>query len=60
MSDKALEKFAETAAVALGLPLEPEWKAAVVANLDVTFRHAENVAAFRLSDEAEPAPVFKA
>jgi hypothetical protein len=58
--DKPLEEFVEAAAAALGLPLEPEWKAAVAANLDVTLKHANTVAGFRLPDDAEPAPVFKA
>ena len=46
---------------ALGLPIEPDWKPAVRANLDVTFKLAALVAdEFALPDDAEPAPVFKA
>ena len=43
-----------------GLPIEPEWKPAVRANLEVTFRLAALVAEKELPDDAEPAPVFKA
>ena len=33
---------------------------AVKANLEVTLKHAAIVAEFKLPDDAEPAPVFKA
>jgi hypothetical protein len=55
-----LDDFIAAAAAALQLPLEPDWQAAVKANLAVTLQHAANVAAFALPDEAEPAPIFKA
>jgi 1-carboxybiuret hydrolase subunit AtzG-like len=42
------------------LPLEEAWKPAVKTNLAVTLKHAATVAEFKLPDEAEPAPVFKA
>ena len=47
-------------AAALGLPIEPEWKPGIKANLQVTLRVAAMVADFELPDEAEPAPVFEA
>ena len=50
----------DAAAAALGLPIEPEWKPAIKANLAVTLRLAAMVADFPLPDEAEPAPVFEA
>ena len=59
MTDK-LDDFIEAAAAALGLPLEGAWKPAVKTNLDVTLKHAATVAEFKLPDDAEPAPVFKA
>lgn len=55
-----LDDFISAAATALNLPLDPAWRPAVKANLVVTLQHAANVAEFPLSDEAEPAPVFKA
>ena len=57
---KSLDDFVEAAAAALGIPLEDVWKPAVKANLEVILRHADMVAEFKLPDDAEPAPVFKA
>jgi hypothetical protein len=55
-----LDDFIAAAARALDLPLAPQWKGAVKANLAVTLRFAAAVAEFKLPDEAEPAPVFRA
>jgi len=55
-----LDDFIDAAGRALGLPLEPEWRAAVKANLQVTLRQAALVSEFALPDDAEPAPVFRA
>jgi len=60
MPDPKLDDFIAAAARALDLPLEPQWQAAVKANLEVTLRHANLVAEFALPDEAEQAPVYKA
>jgi RNAse (barnase) inhibitor barstar len=59
MSDP-LDDLIDAATRALDLPIEPEWKAAVKSNLQVTLRHGAQVAEFALPDEAEPAPVFVA
>ena len=56
----ALDDFIDAAAQALALPVEPAWKPAIKANLEVTLRLAAVVAEFPLPDEAEPAPVFEA
>jgi hypothetical protein len=58
--DTYLDEFIDAAAHALALPIEPEWKSAVRANLAVTLRLAHMVAEFELSDETEPAPVYEA
>ncbi len=55
-----LDDFIKAAAAALGLPLDAAWTPAIKANLQVTLKHAATVADFKLPDEAEPAPVFKA
>ena len=55
-----LDDFIVSAATALDLPLEEAWKPAVKAHLEVTLRHAATVTEFKLPDDAEPAPVFKA
>jgi len=55
-----LDAYIDSAALALGLPIESAWKSAVRANLEVTFKLAAFVAEKELPDDAEPAPVFKA
>ncbi len=58
--DETLDAYIEAAARALSLPIEPEWKPAIRANLQATLKHAAVVDEFPLPDEAEPAPVFRA
>jgi hypothetical protein len=55
-----LDDFVQAAARVLALPVEPQWRAAIKANLDVNLRLAAFVAEFPLPDEAEPAPIFSA
>jgi len=55
-----LDAYVDSAAQALDIPVQPEWKPGVRANLEVTFRLATLVAEKELPDDAEPAPVFKA
>ena len=58
--DDMLDDFIDAAAAALGLPVEPEWKPGIKANLQATLRVAAMVTELELPDEAEPAPVFEA
>ena len=44
----------------LGIAVDPAWRGAVVANLKATAAAARLVLEFRLDDELEPAPVFRA
>jgi hypothetical protein len=55
-----LDAYIDAAAQALGIPIAPEWKPTVRANLEVTFRLAALVGEKALPDDAEPAPVFRA
>ena len=55
-----LDALVDASAHALALPVEPEWKGAVKANLAVTLALAASFADFPLPDDAEPAPVFTA
>jgi hypothetical protein len=55
-----LDDFVQSAARVLALPIEPQWLAAIKANLAVNLRLAAFVAEFALPDEAEPAPIFTA
>jgi RNAse (barnase) inhibitor barstar len=57
---QTLDALIDAGTATLGLPIEPEWKPGIRANLQVTLRLAQMVAEFELSDEAEPAPVFEA
>ena len=55
-----IDAYIDAAAQALGIPIAPEWKPAVRANLEVTFKLAALVGEKELPDDAEPGPVFKA
>jgi len=55
-----LDAYIDAAAQALRIPVQPEWKGEIRANLEVTFKLAALVAEKELPDDAEPAPVFKA
>jgi hypothetical protein len=56
----SLDRFIESTAQMLALPVEPAWKPAVRFNLEVTLSAAGLFADFPLPDDAEPAPVFVA
>jgi len=60
MPKNDLDTYIDAAAQALGIPIQPEWRGEIRANLDVTFKLAALVAEKELPDDAEPAPVFKA
>ncbi len=60
MTEAELDAFMDASAAVLGLAIAPEWRAAVRANLAVTFRLSAVVEEVPLPDEAEPAPVFLA
>ena len=55
-----LDSYIDAATLALGIPVQPEWKGEIRANLDVTFKLAALVAEKELPDDAEPAQIFKA
>jgi hypothetical protein len=57
---RPLDDFIEATARVLALPIEPQWRAAIEANLEVNLRMAAFVAEFALPDETEPAPIFTA
>jgi hypothetical protein len=56
----SLDAYIEAAAAMLTLNLDPAWIPTVRANLQTILGQATLVTAFELSDEAEPAPVFRA
>ena len=55
-----VDKLIDAGTALLGIPIEPEWREAIRANLLVTLRLADTVDKFPLPDEADPAPVFRA
>jgi hypothetical protein len=55
-----LDVYIDAAGQALGIPIQPEWKGEIRANLEVTFKLAALVAEKELPDDAEPAPVYQA
>jgi len=59
-AEDSIDALIEAAARALSLPIDPEWKPAVRANLEMTMKHAAAVDEFPLPDDAEPAPFFRA
>jgi len=61
MADPAfLDEYIAAASHVLDLPIDPAWRPAVRANLELTLRLAAAVAEFPLPDEADAAPVFEA
>lgn len=60
MAAEPLDDYIDAVAKALSLPIDPAWKPAVRANLEVSLRLAGLVDQFPLPDEAEPAGVFTA
>ena len=55
-----IESLVVANAQALGLTLDPSWKAGVKFNLQLILRHAALVDEFPLPDDIEPAPIFHA
>jgi len=60
MTDLEVDAWIDAGAALLGIPIQPEWRAAIHQHVTITFGHADTVLAFRLPDDADPAPVFRA
>ena len=56
---EALAAWLDAGLALLGIPIDPAWRPAILAHLDVSFRHGAAVLDFPLPDHAEPAPVFR-
>ncbi|MGX7744192.1 DUF4089 domain-containing protein [Rhodopseudomonas parapalustris] len=56
----SLDSYIDAVAAALDLPIDPAWKPAVRANLEVSLKLGRLVDEFPLPDETEPASVFRA
>jgi hypothetical protein len=55
-----IDALVASSAGALSLRIDPAWRASVKRNLHVILTHAALVDQFPLSDDIEPAPVFRA
>ena len=55
---KAIETFVDIAAVLVGIPMQPEWRAGVASHLAIIMANAELVAEADCSATIEPAPVY--
>ena len=60
MAADSLDDYIDSVAKALGLRVEPDWRPAVRANLEVSLRLGRLVDEFTLTDETEPASVYSA
>lgn len=60
MTDRELDAWIDSGTVVLGIAVHPEWRAAVRLHLKITADHAQAVLSFPMSDEMDPAPVFRA
>jgi len=59
-ASQPLDSLIDAVAAALRLTIEPSWRPAVRANLEVTLRLARLVDEFPLPDEIEPAETYEA
>jgi hypothetical protein len=60
MTDPELDAWIDAGTALLGIPIQPQWRAAIRLHLTITCGHAGTVLAFNLPDETDPAPVFRA
>jgi hypothetical protein len=60
MATDPLDDYIDAVSRAMALPMEPSWRPAVKANLEVSLRLARLVDEFTLPDETEPASVYSA
>lgn len=56
----SIDALVAASALALGIELDPSWKAGVAFNLQLIFSHAARLDDFALPNDAEPAPIFHA
>ena len=55
-----LEAWLDASATLLDITVAPEWRDGVLLHLRITREIAQHLLEYRLPDEAEPAPVFRA
>jgi hypothetical protein len=60
MTDRELDAWISAGTALMDIPIQPEWCAAIRLHLGITLGHAGTVLAFKLPDDTDPAPVFRA
>jgi hypothetical protein len=60
LTDAALDAWIDAGTVALGIGMQPEWRAAIRQHLRLSLTHAAAMQGAPLSDYIDPAPVFRA
>ncbi|MGE3303078.1 MAG: DUF4089 domain-containing protein [Hyphomonadaceae bacterium] len=60
MDDEALAAYADAVSAAIGLPIPPEYRANVIANLKIILNQSAPLMALTFADTEESAPVFRA
>jgi Protein of unknown function (DUF4089) len=60
LTDAALDAWIDAGTVALGIGMQPEWRAAIRLHLRLSLDHAAAMQDAPLSDHVDPAPVFRA
>ena len=54
-----IAKWVDEAALAIGLPIAPEYRANVILNVERSLAIAQTLLALELDDDLTPAPVFR-
>ncbi|MBV8398705.1 MAG: DUF4089 domain-containing protein [Acetobacteraceae bacterium] len=60
MTQDELDQWIRLGALALGIPVRPEWIETIRTHLEISLGHASRLDEIALADDAEPAPVFHA
>jgi hypothetical protein len=60
MDETDLDALIDAGTAAMGIEMQPEWRPAVRMHLAISLGHATTVLEMALSDDLDPAPVFRA
>jgi hypothetical protein len=60
MDDIGLDAWIDAGTAALGIEINPDWRAAVRMHLRISLGHAKAVLDAAVPDDTDPAPVFRA
>jgi hypothetical protein len=60
MDEAALDALIDAGTTALGIEMKAEWRRAVRMHLEISLGHAVTVLETPLTDDLDPAPVFRA